>query len=115
MIQTLTSNRADQPFRECILPGTPGSADDLLHAQRLDSTTKLVSINGIAVADQVPLGTLFGQGFHHLLPGPFGARMFSDAEVTPLMLEHNKHEQNPQPDRRYSEEIDSDDLPNVVP
>jgi hypothetical protein len=89
MIQTLTTYRADQPLRECILPGTLGRADDLLHAQRLDSTPKLVAINGIAVADQVSLGALFGQGFHHLLPGPFGGRMFRDTEVRyspPLML-----------------------------
>ena len=89
MIQTFTSNRADHPLRECILPGTPGRADDLLHAQRLDSTPKLVAIGRIAVADQVPLGALFGEGFHHLLRGPFGGRMFGDAEVKfspPLML-----------------------------
>jgi len=62
MIQTLTSNRADHALRECILPGTPGRADDLLHAQRLDSTPKLVAIGRITVADQVPLGALFGKG-----------------------------------------------------
>jgi hypothetical protein len=111
------SNRADHPLRECILPGTPGCADDFLHAQRLDSTPKLVAIGRIAVADQVPLGSLFREGFHHLLRGPFGVRMFRNSEMKhlpPLMLQHEKHEQNPQADSRYGEEVDGDDLPNVV-
>jgi hypothetical protein len=37
VIQTFTSNGADHPLRECILPWTPGRADDLLHAQGLES------------------------------------------------------------------------------
>src|SRR5450631_3809133 len=109
VIQTLPSNRADHALRECILPGAPGRADDLLHAQRLNATTKLVAIDSIAVADQVPLGALFLEGLHHLLPGPLGSRMFRDCEMKylpPLMLQHQKHKQNPQADRRYSEEVD---------
>src|ERR1700730_2573506 len=60
---------------------------------------------------------LFGEGFHHLLRGPFGARMFRDSEMKylpPLMFQHEKHKQNPQADSRYREEVDGDDLPNVV-
>jgi hypothetical protein len=94
-----------------------GRTDDLLHAQRLDSTPELVAIGRIAIADQVPLGALFRECFHHLLSGPFGARMFRDSEMKylpPLMLQHEKHEQNPQADCRYGEEVDGDDLPNVV-
>src|ERR1700730_5168952 len=60
---------------------------------------------------------LFGEGFHHLLRGPFGARMFRDSEMKylpPLMFQHEKHKQNPQADSRYSEEADADVLPSVV-
>src|ERR1700730_12636070 len=52
---------------------------------------------------------LFGEGFHHLLRGPFGARMFRDSEMKylpPLMFQHEKHKQNPQADSRYSEEVE---------
>jgi hypothetical protein len=57
------------------------------------------------------------EGFHHLLRGPFGVRMFRNSKMKhlpPLMLQHEKHEQNPQADSRYGEEVDGDDLPNVV-
>ena len=43
----------------------------------------------ITVADQIWLGVPFGEGFDHLLGGPFGARMFRDSEMKyfpPLML-----------------------------
>ena len=76
-----------------------------------------MAIGRIAVADQVPLGAAFGEGLHHLLRGPFGARMFRDSKMKylpPLMFQHEKHKQNPQADSRYSEEVDGDDLPNVV-
>jgi hypothetical protein len=43
--------------------------------------------------------------------------MFRDSEMKycpPLMLQHEKHEQNPQADRRYREEINRDDFPDVI-
>ena len=95
VIQTLTSNGADHPLHKRILPGATRRADDLLHAQGLDSTPELVAIGRIAVTEQVPLATLFGQGFPYLLTGPFGARMFRDSEMKyfpPLMLQNEKHE-----------------------
>jgi hypothetical protein len=43
--------------------------------------------------------------------------MFRDCEMKylpPLMLQHEKHEQNPQPDRRYREEVNRNDFPDVI-
>jgi hypothetical protein len=117
VIQTLPSNGANHPLRECIPPGTPGCADDLLHTQGLDSTMKLVSIRRIPLADQVALATLFGQNFHYLLPGPFSARRFRDSEVKDLpalMLQHEKHEQHLHADRRYREEVNRDAFSHVI-
>jgi hypothetical protein len=47
VVQTLTPNRADQPFHKCILPRTAGCGDDFLHTQRLDAATKLVAVGRV--------------------------------------------------------------------
>jgi hypothetical protein len=98
MIQTLMSNRANQPFGECVLPRTSWRADDLFDPQRLNSASKLVAIDNVTVADQIWLSLPFGEGFDHLLRGPFGARMFRDSEMKylpPLMLQHEKQQTEP--------------------
>jgi len=49
--------------------------------------------------------------------GPFSTRMFRDSEIKyflPLMLQHQKHKQNPQVDSGHGEEIDSHDFPDVI-
>ena len=117
MVQTLTSNRANQPFGQCVLPRTPRRSDDVIDPQRLYPVPELVAIDSVTVADQVCFGVPFGEGFDHLLCGPFGTRVFRDPEMKhlpPLMLQHDKNEQNPQADSRHGEEVDSDDFPEVV-
>src|SRR5580700_7219619 len=117
MIQTLTPNGANQPFRESVLPRTPWCSDDLVDPQRLNAAPELVAIDSITVADQIWLGVQFGEGFDQLLRGPFSTRMFRDSEMKyfpPLMLQHEKHKQNPQVDSGHGEEIDSHDFPDVI-
>ena len=75
MIQTLTPNGANQPFSECVLPRTPWCSDDLVDPQGLNAAPELVAIDCITVADQIWLGVPFGEGFDHLLGGPFGAQI----------------------------------------
>ena len=50
--------------------------------------------------------------------GPFRGRMFGDPEtkdLSPLVLDDKKDEQNPQTNRRHGEEINGDDIANVIP
>jgi len=54
MVQTLPSNRANQPLGKGILPRTSRCRHHLLHPQRLDPTPKLVAVAGVTVADQIP-------------------------------------------------------------
>jgi hypothetical protein len=61
VVQTLPSNRANQPLGKCVLPRTPRCSDNLLDSERLDSTAKLIAIAGVAVTDQVPRSIPLGK------------------------------------------------------
>src|SRR5208283_145174 len=117
MVQALATNRSDQPFRVSILPGTPGCDDNFFHAQRLEATTKLVAVDRVTITDQVMLGVTIRKGFHNLLSSPFRGRMFRDAEMknsSPLMLDHQEHEQHSQADCRHGKKIGRHDLLQVI-
>ena len=109
VIQAFPSNRTDQPFHECILPGTSGGCEDLLYSERVNATAKLVAVDGVTVANQIMLGITFCEGFYDLLRRPFGGRMFGDTEVkdsAALVFDHEENKQYLQADRRHGEEID---------
>src|ERR1700756_4632584 len=63
IVQTLTSNRANQPFHECILPRTPRCGDYFLHSQQSDATVKFLATDRVTITDQVMLGIPFSEGF----------------------------------------------------
>src|ERR1035438_1265099 len=95
MVQTLPSNRANQPLGKGVLPRTARCRDHLLHPQRLDPTPKLVAVAGVTVTEQIPWSLPLGEGFDHLLPYPFRGRMFRDSKMkhlSPLVLQDDEHE-----------------------
>ena len=107
MIQAFTTNRADQPFREGILPGTPGRGDHFFHSQRVDAPTKLVAVDRVTIPDQIPLGVKFRKRLGHLLTRPFRRRMLGDAKVQnspALMLDDQENQQYPQANRWHRED-----------
>src|SRR5664280_2220827 len=95
MVQTLTSNRANQPLGKGVLPRTSRCGDHFLHPQRLHPAPKLVTVAGVTVADQIPWSLPLGEGLHPLLPYPFRGRMFRDSKMknlSPLVLQDDEHE-----------------------
>src|SRR5215470_16335944 len=117
MIQAFTANRADQPFREGILPGTPGRSDHFFHSQGVDPPAKLVAIDRVTIPDQIPLGVTFRKRLGHLLTRPFRRRMLGDAKVQnspALVLDDQENKQYPQANRRHREEVDGNDFTEVI-
>jgi hypothetical protein len=70
MIQTFTTNRTDQPFRECILPRTPRRGDNFFHGQRMDAATKRIAIDRVTIPNQVLPRITFRKRLGHLLSRP---------------------------------------------
>jgi hypothetical protein len=56
MVETLSANRADQAFREGILPRASGSREDLLDAHPLHELTEGVTVDRVSVAGAVSSG-----------------------------------------------------------
>ena len=70
MVQTLPTDRSDQPLGESILPGTSRCRQHLLDAHAVYSLTELVSIDPIAVAQQITWRCVLRKGLDHLLACP---------------------------------------------
>src|ERR1700687_4122414 len=98
MVQTFTSNRADQPLHIGILPGTLEPADHLLHAQRPQPMAKLLSVDLVPVTNAISLTLAFPKRLYHLLTRPFCGQMLRDAEMqhsSASMFHPQEHEQHP--------------------
>ncbi len=69
MIETLSPYRADESFRERILPKASGSREDLLDPLALHASAKGFSEDGIAIVEEISECSLVREGVHDLLSG----------------------------------------------
>ena len=117
MVQTFPANRADHAFHVSTLPGSPGSAENFIDIHDCDLVAELLSVDPIAISQQIFRCCVEGKGFEHLLRGPFGRGMTCQVKVddtSAIMREHDEDEQNFKPYRMYSEEIDGNELGDVI-
>jgi len=113
MVEALSPETSDHPLHERILPGTPGRRDHSFDPHPLYSLAKLLTVNLVAVPDQKPRSTLFGESFNHLLGCPDRCRVGSYIEVNnppTVMRQRHRHEQDAKRSGRHGEKIDSDDV-----
>src|ERR1019366_3087195 len=81
VVQTLPSYRAHKPFDVGILPRRPGCGDDCLDAEALNPTLEVVTVDTVAVADQVLGRCVLWECLDDLLGGPLCARVAGDVPV----------------------------------
>src|SRR5262245_62571747 len=67
MVEALSPEASNHPLNERILPGTPGRRDHFFDPHPLYPPAKLFPVNLVAISDQKPRSTLFGESFNHLL------------------------------------------------
>ena len=53
VIQTVAPDRADEPLREGILPGTLGRREDFIDTQALHSLPELLAVDVVAIAKEI--------------------------------------------------------------
>src|SRR5947209_1290567 len=117
VIQTLAPDRADEPLRERVLPRAVRRRQDLNDPHAPHSLSERVSVDLIAIAEEVGRGGVVREGVHDLLGRPGGGGMLGDVEVedAPAIVgEHNEDEEHPQASSRDREEIDGDQIPDVI-
>ena len=107
VIQTLSANAANDALGIGIPPRAPRCDRAFLHPQTAYAFSKLASIDGITIAQQVLRHGLPWKRFNELLRRPFARRMLRHIEVNdpaPIVGQDNQHEQHAQSHRGDGEE-----------
>ena len=117
VIQALAPDGADEPLREGVLPRAVRRREDFTDAHALHALPEHVTVDRVAIAEEVGRGGVVREGVHDLLGRPGSGGMLGDIEVedAPAVVgEHDEDEQNAQARGRNSEEIDGDEVPDVI-
>src|SRR5467141_823738 len=117
VIQALAPDGADEPLREGVLPGAVRRREDFTDAHALHALPEHVTVDRVAIAEEVGRGGVVREGVHDLLGRPGSGGMLGDIEMedAPAVVgEHDEDEQNAQARGANSEEIDGDEVSDVI-
>jgi len=70
VVETVSPDRADETFREGILPGAAGGREDFLDLHTLHALAEGVPVDRIAIAEEIGGGGVVRDGVDDLLGGP---------------------------------------------
>jgi hypothetical protein len=74
VIQALAPDRADEPLHERVLPRALRRGENLLDPRALQAMPKWLTVDAVAVAEEVGRRGLVREGVDELLSGPDGGR-----------------------------------------
>ena len=117
MIQALASDRADEALREGVLPGASGRRQDFIDPYALHALPEHVTVDRVAIAEEIGGRGVLREGVHDLLGGPVGGGVLGHVEVedTPAMVsEHNKDEEDAEPSGGHGKEIKGDQISDMI-
>src|SRR5437016_10291761 len=81
VIETLSANATNEPFRKWILPWTSCCGEHLVNAHSLNPAPEIATVNSVTVSDQISRHNIFGECFDELLRGPFCRGMLRHIEM----------------------------------
>ena len=81
MVQTLAPNRTDEALCEGILPRAVRRRENLLDAHTFHAAPKRLTVDAVAVAEEIRWRGVLREGVHDLLGGPGGGGVLGDVEV----------------------------------
>src|SRR5207247_10319994 len=99
VIQTLVPDGADEPLREGVLPRAVRRREDFTDAHALHALPEYVTVDRVAIAEEIGRGGVVREGVHDLLGRPGSGGMLSDIEVEDAPEvggEHGEDEENEQ-------------------
>src|SRR5207237_10592004 len=114
VIQTLAPDGADEPLREGVLPRALRRREDFTDAHALHALPEHLTVDRVAIAQEVGRGGIVREGVHDLLGRPSGGGMLRDVEVedaAAVVGKYDEDEQNAQPRGGNREEVDGDEVP----
>ena len=116
MIETLASDRADEPFREGVLPRTVRRGQHFTDAHALHALPKSETVDAIAIAEEIGRRGVVREGVDELLGGPGGGGMLGHVEVedaAALVGQHDEDEEDVQVSGGNGEEVDRDEVADM--
>ena len=93
VIQTLAPDRANEPFREGVLPRTGGRGQDFSDSHALHALPERVTVDAVTIAEEIGRRGVVRERVHDLLGRPVRGGVFGHVEVddTPAMVgEHDE-------------------------
>src|SRR6266478_4229144 len=117
MIQALASDRADEALREGVLPRALGRRQDFIDPYALHAVPEHVTVDRVAIAEEIGGRGVLREGVDDLLGGPVGSGVFGHVEVddAPAMVnEHDEHEEDAQTRGGNREEVEGNQVTNMV-
>src|SRR5260370_2962144 len=117
VVQALAPNGTDETLNVGILPRALRCSQDFVNAHPSSCLTKLLSIDCVAVAQQVPRGIVPRECFQKLSSSPFACLVSGHSEMhrtSPIMAKNHEGEQELKSDGRHDEEVYGDQVLGVV-
>jgi hypothetical protein len=108
MVQTIPSDRTDQPLRISVLPWRPWRDRPIPYTHCSKPLDDDIAIDAIPITNDISWRLLPAVGFGQLTGNPMGARACSHTQPQKLaagMLQDQKSIQQPKRDRRDDEQI----------
>jgi hypothetical protein len=118
MIHAFPPNGPDQPFDIGILPRALGCSQDFPNAHPSCRFTKRLSVDGVAVTQQISRGIVSRECLQKLWGCPFRCRVSGNSEMngtSAVMAENHEGKQELKRDGGHDEEVYGDQVLGVVP
>src|SRR5262249_22805243 len=117
VIQALPPDRADESLHERVLPRALRRGENFLDFHALHAMPKWLTVDAVAVAEEVGRGGLVREGVDKLLSGPDGGGMLGHVEVddpSAVVSEHDENEEDAESGGGHRKEVNRDDVSDVV-
>ena len=115
VVQAFTPDRADESLGERVLPRALRCRQDFTDTQALQALPEHMTVDRVAIAEEIGRGGVVWEGVHDLLGHPGAGGMLGDIEVedaSAVVSEHDEDEQHAQARCGNREEIDGDEVPD---
>ena len=90
VIQTFAPDRANEPFREGVLPRALGRGQHFPDSHTLHSVPKRVTVGAVTIAEEVGGRGVVRECLHNLLGGPARGGMLGNVEVRRHSIEQSR-------------------------
>ena len=94
VIQTLAPDGADEPLRKGVLPRALRRREDFTNTHALHALPEHVTVDRVAIAEEIGRGGVVREGVHDLLGRPGGGGLLGDIEVEDAPAVVGEHDED---------------------